>query len=617
MGRRWQPNLGAVYLGGGRCRFRVWAPSLQKVDVHLAAPRERLVAMKADRWGYHESVVDDVEPGVLYWYRLDDNTDRPDPASRSQPQGVHGPSEVVDSQFDWHDAPWRGLPLPEYLIYELHVGTFTPEGTFEAAIGALDGLSHLGVTAIELMPVAQFPGTRNWGYDGAYPYAVQNSYGGPQGLKRLVDECHQRGLAVVLDVVYNHVGPEGNYLGDFAPYFTSRYRTPWGAALNFDGPRSDEVRRFFIENALHWVTEYHVDALRLDALHAILDISARPFIAELATDVHQQAERLQRQVYLIGESAANEARLIRPPQSGGYGLDSQWNEDFHHSLHALLSGEAFGYYQDFGEVHHLAKAFREGFVYSGEYSAYCQRRHGSSSRDIPAPRFVVFAQNHDQVGNRMNGERLAQLVSPEALKVAAGAVLLSPFVPLLFMGEEYGETAPFRYFVSHSDPQLVESVQRGRREEFAAFQWHGEPPDPQDEKTFLDSKTDSKLRCQGDHLLLLDFYRELIRLRKTTPALAHLSKENLEVAAHDAAKTLFLRRWSEDSEAVIVFNFADAPTRSAFPVPRGRWHRLLDSAEERWGGGGTSVPQDVVSHGETALGLHPHSFVVLTRAREA
>jgi maltooligosyltrehalose trehalohydrolase len=359
------------------------------------------------------------------------------------------------------------------------VGTFTPEGTFEAIIPHLDELRELGITAVELMPVAQFPGTRNWGYDGVYPFAVQNSYGGPEGLKRLVNACHGRGIAVVLDVVYNHLGPEGNYLWDFGPYFTDRYKTPWGSAINFDGPHSDPVRRLFIENALYWVTEFRMDGLRIDAVHGILDFSAYPFLEELASAVHEKAERLNRRVYVIAESDLNDTRVIRSRELGGYGLDAQWNDDFHHALHTLLTEDQTGYYQDFGRLGDLVKAFREGFVCSGQYSSYRRRRHGNSSRDIPAGCFVVFAQNHDQVGNRMRGERLSQLVCRERMKLAAGVVFLSPFIPLLFMGEEYGETAPFPYFISHSDADLVEAVRRGRREEFAAFGWSQEPPDPQ------------------------------------------------------------------------------------------------------------------------------------------
>ena len=391
------------------------------------------------------------------------------------------------------------------------------------------------------MPVAQFPGGRNWGYDGVFPFAVQNSYGGPEGLKRLIKACHQRGLAVVLDVVYNHLGPEGNYLAAYGPYFTQRYRTPWGPALNFDGPDSDEVRRFFIDNALYWASEYHIDALRLDALHAIVDLSPQPFVAELAETVHRARERWNRKFYLMAESDLNDVRLVRSPDLGGYGLDAHWNDDFHHALHTVLTGEQTGYYSDFGRLEQLAKAWREGFIYSGEYSPYRRRRHGSSSRDVAAERLVVFAQNHDQVGNRLGGERLSQLVSFEALKLAAGAVLLSPFLPLLFMGEEYGEVAPFGYFVSHSDPALIEAVRQGRQEEFAAFGWPGEPPDPLDEATFLRAKLDHRLRREGKNKVLLEFYRELLGLRRELSVLTDLGRRDRDVQGYEREKVLWVR----------------------------------------------------------------------------
>lgn len=572
-----------------------------------------LVPMQTRERGYHEVSVENMGSGAFYYYRLDGARERPDPASRFQPQGVHGPSRVTHPDFAWEDQSWSGLALRDYIIYELHVGSFTPEGAFDAIIPYLDEFKELGITAIELMPVAQFPGDRNWGYDGAYPYAAQNSYGGPEDLMKLVNACHQSDLAVILDVVYNHLGPEGNYLADFGPYFTERYKSPWGPALNFDGPYSDEVRRFFIENALYWITEFHVDALRLDAVHAILDHSPRPFLLELGEAVHEQAKRLRRQIYLIPESDANDARLVRSTNLGGYGLDAQWNDDFHHSLRALLTGEKIGYYQDFGRLEQLAKAFREGFVYSGEYSLFRRRRHGSPSRDIPAERFVVFAQNHDQVGNRMLGDRLSQTVSFEALKLAAGAVILSPFIPLVFMGEEYGETAPFQYFISHSDPELVAAVRRGRREEFRGFQWKGEIPDPQDEETFLRSKLNHRLRQQGHHRVLRGFYRELIRLRRNIPALARLSKRAMEVIGHEKDKVLLVRRWTERQEVLIVFHFAQKDASVSLTIPRGHWHKLLDSADERWQGGGATVPQKFSCEGETHLRLSPTAFALFAR----
>lgn len=603
-------ELGAVYLDDNRTSFSVWAPFAQKAEVRIVEPEERLIPMRRDEWGYHNSVAEGVKPDYTYVYRLDGDKDRPDPASHYQPEGVHGPSQVVNHTFDWDDSDWFGTPLQDYIIYELHVGTFTSEGTFVSIIPYLDYLKDLGVTAIELMPVAQFPGARNWGYDGVCPYAVQDSYGGVQGLKQLVNACHQKGLAVVLDVVYNHLGPEGNYLADFGPYFTERYNTPWGAALNFDGPHSDHVRRFFIENALYWQRAFHIDAFRLDAVHAILDHSPVSFVEELGRAVEEQAAQLNRRAYLIAESSANDARLITSRELGGYGMDAQWSDDFHHCLHTLLTGELDDYYQDYGKMEHLAKALRDGYAYTGQYSPYRQYRHGSPSHHIPAERFVVCSQNHDQIGNRMLGERISHLVSFEQQKLAAGLTLLSPYIPLLFMGEEYGETAPFQYFISHTDPELVEAVRKGRQEEFAGFLTQGEPPDPQDEATFIWCKLDHSLRDTGHHKVLLDFYKELICLRRNVPALNHLDKDTLEVELDEKQKSLLIHRWYEDSHVVIVCNFGDVKS-GAFNFPEGRWKKLLDSAESQWDGAGSSALEIVESKGDEVVDLSPHSLLLL------
>ncbi len=610
-------TLGAVYCSDGRCRFRVWAPQEQTLEVHVVFPQDRLILLHRDDRGYHCAECDDLEPGTLYFYRLDGSTERPDPASRYQPEGVHSPSELIDSRFDWRDRHWQGLPLSRYILYELHVGTFTAQGTFEAVIDHLKDLKTLGITALELMPVAQFPGSRNWGYDGVYPFAVQNSYGGPTGLKQLVDACHRKGLAVVLDVVYNHLGPEGNYFADFGPYFSQHYQTPWGAPFNFDGPYSDDVRHYFIENALYWITEFHIDALRLDAVHAILDFSARPFLQELAETVQQRAEQLNRRVYLIAESALNDTRLVRPREMGGFGLDAQWNDDFHHALHTMMTGEQSGYYMDFGRLGQLKKALCEGFVYSGQYSAFRRRRHGNSSRRIPAHQLVVFAQNHDQVGNRLRGDRLSSLLPFEALKLSAAVVLLSPFIPLLFMGEEYGEIAPFPYFVSHSDQSLIDAVREGRRREFAAFDWSEKPPDPQDEATFLSAKLDHSLRRQETrHRILYEFYQELMRLRKQLPALTNLSKEHLEVEGSVHKQILFARRRAETEDAFLVYHFGNEPAVRPTPLPAGRWLKLLDSTETRWAGPGSDVPAEIVSDGEAILDLAPYALLLFTERKD-
>lgn len=607
-------RLGATFLANGRTRFVVWAPLAQQLQVRTFGPGARLLPMARDESGYHRVEVDGLAPDTLYMYQLDGKDERPDPASRSQPQDVHGPSQVVPrDDFPWSDQGWPGLLPEDYIFYELHVGTFSPEGSFDGVLARLPYLKELGITAIQLMPVAQFPGTRNWGYDGVYPYAVHAGYGGADGLKRLVDGCHREGLAVALDVVYNHVGPEGNHLRDFGPYFTDRFQTPWGDALNFDGPSSDHVRRFFIENALQWVTEFHLDALRLDAVHAISDHSARHLLQELGESVHDAGRRLNRRVHVIAESDLNDPRLIRPVELGGYGLDGQWADDFHHALHTLLTGEREGYYQDFGALSQMAEAFRRGYVYSGQYSPYRGRRHGAPSYGCLPRQFVVFSQNHDQVGNRMAGERLRQLVSFQGTKLAAAALLLSPFLPLLFMGQEYGEEAPFIYFISHLDEDLVRAVREGRRAEFARFAWEGEPPDPQSEATYQDSKLDLELRRQESHDALFQLYKELIRLRKELPALGMGRFGDLDVTAFEGEGVICLRRTCGSEEAMALFNFSREEARVMAPLPAGVWRRVLDSEEEGWGGSGHVQPETLDTEGGATLGMRPLSFALYNR----
>jgi maltooligosyltrehalose trehalohydrolase len=615
-------GLGATHLGRDRTSFKLWAPRAERVELEIVEPRPRTVAMESAKQGYFATVVDGVGPGALYHYRLDGRPPRPDPASRWQPRGVHGPSAVVDRDFPWRDREWTGLKLPDLVLYELHVGTFTPEGTFEAIIPRLDDLVDLGVTAIELMPIAQFSGARNWGYDGVYPFAVHHAYSGPDGLRRLVDACHGKGLGVVLDVVYNHLGPEGNYLPEYGPYFTDRYRTPWGDALNFDGAGSDEVRRYFIENAVMWVRDYHVDGLRLDAAHAILDMSARPFLEELGHAVHAEGDRLGRRVLVIPESDSNDPRLIQRIGQGGMGLDAVWCDDFHHALHAVMTGERQGYYQDFGSLESLEWALTDGFVYAGQYSAYRGRRHGSSSRALPAERFVVCLQNHDQVGNRARSDRIASLVDFESLKLGAAAYLLSPFVPLLFMGEEYGETRPFPYFVDHSDPGLVESVRQGRQAEFAAFDWEVENPDPASEETFASARPSWAWSDERGRKLRA-WYKELLRIRREMPTIARRSKEFLEVDTLEDERVLVVHRWVEGPEgtahaveareAVLVLHLGDARSEVPVRLPTGAWKVVLDSADQAWGGPGSLVPPIVASEDEM-IPLGPRSAVLLERA---
>lgn len=617
-------HLGAEVLEASRVRFTVWAPLAEAVTVEIVSRPERMVALAPVDKGYHQGVADDVEPGAWYFYRLHkrDATGksridrRPDPASRFQPEGVHGPSQVVSRTFDWQENCWHGRSLSRYIIAEVHVGVFTPAATFDGVIGELHRLKDAGFTALELMPVAQFPGNRNWGYDGVYPFAVQDSYGGPEGLKRLVNACHDKDLAVILDVVYNHLGPEGNYLRDFGPYFTDAYKTPWGEAVNFDGPESDPVRRFFIENALQWVSEFRIDALRFDAVHAIYDFSARPFLQELGEAVRRAGEAENRRTYCIAESALNDSKIVRSRELGGIGLDAQWNDDFHHSLHALLTGEKDGYYRDYGRIDDLAKAWQEGFVYSGQYSGFRRRRFGNSSENIPAGRFIVCAQNHDQIGNRLRGDRLAALISFEQKKLAAAVVLLSPFIPLLFMGEEYGETAPFPYFVSHSDPELSAAVRKGRRKEFESFGWSQEPPDPQSEATFLQARPDPSKAESGEHRFLLAFHRELIRLRTEIFSLSNLSKSSMNVISSANRRTLQVHRWSMRDEVTMVFCFGAEDGKEEVHLPPGRWEKVIESCDARWGGPGGNVPDAVGSkEGEEGRILPaPTSAVLLYHA---
>ncbi|MGC8659509.1 MAG: malto-oligosyltrehalose trehalohydrolase [Desulfomonilaceae bacterium] len=613
MGVKYTLQLGANRVNESICEFRVWAPDVEVVDVHIVSPLDRFLNLSKDTSGYHWGCFHDVDPGSLYFYRLDESVERPDPASRYQPHGVHGPSQVMDPNFRWTDDVWSGITLNNYIIYELHVGTFTPEGSFDSIIPCLERLIDLGVTAIELMPVAQFPGSRNWGYDGVYPYAVQNSYGGPLALKRLVDACHTWGLAVILDVVYNHLGPEGNYLADYGPYFTDRYRTPWGQAVNFDGPYSDEVRHFFISNALQWIDEYHIDALRIDAIHGIFDFSAFHFLQELAENVYGRADELGRKIHVIAESDLNDSRVVRAPELGGYGLSAQWNDDFHHAIHSILTEETQGYYQDFGKIEFLAKAFKEGFVYSGQRSEYRNRRHGNSSRSIPSPCFVVFSQNHDQIGNRPLGDRLTTLLALEALKLAAGLVILSPFTPLLFMGEEYGETAPFPYFVSHSDPDLVETIRRSRKEELQTLHHKGPFIDPQDEQTFQSAILRQELLEDSEHLLVFDFYKNLISTRKKIISLTGVNVEDVMVQFSEKFKYLVINRCVGETEFCVVFYLGSEPSVLGIPILEGNWSKLFDSSEVMWGGNGSQIGSFITSDGDVILELNPYCFVLFER----
>lgn len=588
----WGLRFGARPQADGSTVFRVWAPLVQRVEVKVLGDEPRTFLLEASRGEVFEARVPDVAAGADYFYVVNGN-ERPDPVSRFQPRGVHGPSRVVEPEgFDWTDGDWKGLALKDYVVYELHTGTFTPEGTFEAVIQKLAHLKSLGITAIELMPVAEFPGGRNWGYDGAHLYAPQSTYGGPEALKKLIDACHREGLAFVLDVVYNHLGPEGNYAGEYMPLYNEAHRSPWGAGLNFDGEGSEGVRRYFVENALYWLTEYHVDALRLDAVHAIADRGETHLLEQLAAEFHAQAERLGRPAYLIAESDLNDVRVIKSFEDGGLGLDAQWSDDFHHSLHAILTGADRGYFADFGRVEDLAKAIEEGFVYCGQPSKFRGKGHGTSSVERTGEQFVVCIQNHDQIANGYWGDRLSRVVEPARQRLAASILLCgTPNVPMLFMGEEWGARAPFLFFTSHTDAELGHAVRKGRMEEYNFFVREegatqstiGGFSDPQSEITFVRSKLDWECLEKQPHSGMLAFYQDLLALRRAHAPLSNCDKSRTRVRFDEARRWLTVERGDETgARTILVCNLSgEAQT---VPLAEGTWQVVLWSGDSRYGG---------------------------------
>lgn len=521
--------------------FCVWAPHAKQVEVKIGSDLFGMAAGE-DGWWFVEIHLDGA--GIDYAFVIDRGDALPDPRSLWQPNGIHGPSRTVDhAAFRWTDQQWRAGPLSSATFYELHVGTFTREGTFIAAIDKLDYLADLGVTHIELMPIAEFSGSRGWGYDGVDLYAPHHFYGGPDDLKRLVDACHARGLAMILDVVYNHLGPVGNYLARFGPYFTQRYATPWGQAMNFDAAGSDEVRRFLCDNALMWLRDYHFDGLRIDAVHTILDASAVHFLEQLACEVTDLKAQTARHLALIAESDLNDPRVVRQREIGGYGIHAQWSDDFHHALHCVLTGERTGYYADFGSLADLAKALQHAFVYDGRYSAFRRRRHGRAPSELPGHSFLGYLQTHDQIGNRAKGERSSYLMNVGRLKIGAALVLTAPFIPMLFQGEEWGATSPFLYFTDHQDPELARNVTEGRRREFAAFGWNPEDiPDPQAVETFERSKLNWSERDKAPHAGLLAWHRSLIQLRREIPVLSDGRLDRIRVNFDENARWLVVKR---------------------------------------------------------------------------
>jgi maltooligosyltrehalose trehalohydrolase len=570
--------------------FRVWAPTPRRVELVVA---NGTFEMSREGEGWWILRLDHAGPGTRYGFSLDGGPPRPDPRSASQPDGTDGLSEVVDhTSFEWTDSGWRGVSLRGAVLYELHVGTFTPAGTFDAAIERIPHLVELGIDAIELLPVVEFSGTRGWGYDGVDLFAPHHVYGGPDGLKRLIDACHRHGIGVVLDVVYNHVGPAGNRLGEFGPYFSERHRTNWGDAVNFDGPGSDEVRRFVIDNALMWMHDYHVDGLRLDAVHAIVDESARHVLEEIAAEVDALAVHVRRPLFLIAECDLNDPRFVRSRDAGGYGFDSAWADEWHHALHAALTNDRTGYYEDFGTLAALAKALRQAWVYDGTWSQHRQRHHGRSPAGLAGHQFVVCTQNHDQVGNRAAGERSSALMSEGRMRVAAALLLAGPFTPMLFQGEEWGATTPFQYFTDHRDPDLAAAVSRGRRDEFANVGWDPDDvPDPQELETFDRSKLDWHETDEAAHAAVLAWYRELIALRRQIPALSDPRLDRNQVDVDENRATIAMTR----GPVKVIVNLGVADHHFWFPAESGA--RILAVSDPGIRADGTSVvvPPDAIA----------------------
>jgi maltooligosyltrehalose trehalohydrolase len=595
-----------VNFNQGYASVSVWAPAVKEMKLFLP-DKDKYIPLNRSSNGYWNCITDEIQIGDLYYFLLD-GKNFPDPASLSQPNGVHKPSQAINlKQFNWSDAQWNNIPLADYIFYEVHTGTFTEQGTFAGIEEKLDYLKKLGITAIEIMPVAQFSGERNWGYDGVFPFAVQNSYGGAAALQYLINVCHKKEIAVVLDVVYNHLGPEGNNLKSFGHYFTDRYQTPWGEAVNFDDAWCDEVRNYFIENALMWFRDFHVDALRLDAVHAIKDFSPVHILKEIRLAVDELTAESGKPYYLIAECDLNDIRYIQSVKEGGYGLDAQWNDEFHHALRVTSGIERRGYYTDFNGIRHLAKAYRDAYVYDGIYSEHRKKKFGTSAVNRQGQQFVIFSQNHDHVGNRMFGERTSVLDSFEKQKLLAGAVLVGPFLPLLFMGEEYSEQNPFLYFVHHSDSALIEGVRKGRKEEFAAFHLKGEAPDPQDEKTFNKSKLQWHLLAEQPHATMFRYYQYFISLRKRLPSLKKLNRQAIRVEANEKAQVLLIERWHNDQRVFCAMNFSPNKQMVTTPSSDHSWNKLIDSSDVDWKGPGGSA---LVLTGKSLLSLQPECIVL-------
>lgn len=605
-----------VNFNGQAAEVLLWAPHANKVQLKIN-DLATLLDLNAQDYGYWCLETELIEVGMDYWFVLTDANGKikhlPDPASLSQPNGVHESSNAIDlKDFTWADHDWKGISIEKLIIYELHTGTFSAEGTFLGIEQKLDYLLDLGISAIEIMPVGQFPGNRNWGYDGIFPFAVQSSYGGMLGLQNLVNICHQKGLSVILDVVYNHLGPEGNYFNFFAPYFTSKYQIPWGNAINFDDAYCDGVRHFFIENVLMWFRDFHIDGLRLDAVHAIKDLSATHFLAEVRKHVNELSQITGRNYHLIVELDLNDNKFINPIEKEGFGMDAQWIDEFHHALRVAAGQKQTAYYADFNGVEHLAKAYKDAYVYDGIYSDQRKRTFGKPATGNSGKQFIVFSQNHDQVGNRMLGERTSVLHSFEMQKLLLGTVLISPFLPMLFMGEEWGETNPFLYFVSHSDKGLIAAVRKGRKDEFKEFYAEGEAPDPQDEATFNRSKLQWNLLSKAKHQQLLAYYKTFISLRKSNKVLSNLNKEQLETTAFPDQNILIIKRWQDDEEIICFLNFSQQRQQTKVETNQNYLVKILDSASVQWGG--NKDAKEIIKSNEV-LTIEPESIIVYANTK--
>ncbi|SDH21356.1 maltooligosyltrehalose trehalohydrolase [Dyadobacter soli] len=597
---------GITFSEDGEAQVLLWAPKAEKVQVQFGKEGNALDLEQRD-YGFWTLQTRALWPGDRYGFLLDRKGPFPDPATLYQPEGVHAPSEAFDVlKFQWTDRNWKNPAMKDYIIYEVHTGTFTPEGTFEAMEAKLDYLVALGVNAIEIMPLSQFAGGRNWGYDGVFPYSVQDSYGGPEALQRLVNACHKKGIAVVLDMVYNHLGPEGNVLSHFGHYFTDKYHTPWGDAINFDDAWSDAVRHYFVQNALMWFRDFHIDALRLDAVHAIKDFGPVHILQEIRQQVDMLARGTGKEHYLIVEMDLNDTRFVKPIEAGGYGMHAQWIDEFHHALRVSSGQERSGYYSDFEGVASLAKSLRDAYVFDGIYSDHRKRKFGVKADGIPGQQFIVFSQNHDHIGNRMLGERTSQLVSFEMQKLLAGTVFVSPFIPLLFMGEEWAEPNPFQYFVSHTEEELAEAVRKGRKSEFAAFHLEGEAPDPVAISTFENSKPQWALIDQQPHRTMLHYYRKWIALRKSEAVLHECDRDGLSAEVFEEKELITVQRVWGRQHLVAFLNFSKSPQEVLLPFEHLQWHKLIASSDPAWNG----IQEMPALAGAGALSVAPESITV-------